>query len=71
MCKELPYGNPVHVNLTQARKDALPMIKALHNNNMMGFFKAEALSPSSNNIPVLGVHNNGKLIFPIGVLRGT
>ena len=71
MCKELPYGNPVHVTLTQTRKDALPMIKALHDNKMIGFFQAEALSPRNNHIPVLGVHHNGKLIFPIGVLRGT
>ena len=71
MCKELPYGNPVHVTLTQTRKEALPMIKALHDNKMIGFFQAEALSPRNNHIPVLGVHHNGKLIFPIGVLRGT
>jgi hypothetical protein len=70
MCIPLPYGNPVYISKFED-VDALTFIKDLKDNNIIGFFKAEVVTPTSMHIPVLGVHQNGKLVFPLGVFVGT
>ena len=71
MLEELPYGNPVHVKIATAPADIPAMLEALRSNGYIGFFTGSASTPEQLHIPVLGVHHNGKLIFPLGNLKGT
>lgn len=72
MMKMLPIGNPVYLegynnpSLTFAE-----FITGLESKGLIGFFKCEVQAPIGLNIPVLPLHHDGKLTFPLGSFVGT
>jgi len=46
------------------------ILQRLRANNIIGFFYCEVTTPLNLNIPVLPVHYQGKLTFPLGTFTG-
>lgn len=71
--KDLPIGNPVYLRVPKAinRESASILIRELHRNGIIAFFKATAICPKDLHIPVLPLKDGGKLVFPTGTIKGS
>jgi len=71
--KDLPIGNPLYLRVPKAinRESASILIRELHRNGIIAFFKATAICPKDLHIPVLPLKEGGKLVFPTGTIKGS
>lgn len=69
--KALPYGNPVYISDFKPNYNVKSLINKLHCNSIIAFIKCVVETPKDLHLPVLGVKHEGKLIFPLGNIKGT